>query len=295
MDILVTGPTGFVGSHLLKKLPAAANRVFAICRPGTSIKSQPELASLSCDFTEKDFTENTPEKIDAIICLAQSSRWRDFPIGAIDTFDINSRSLLVIADYARRVGAKKIIYVSSGSVYAQSQRAAQETDPIFLNQFNRLYDAAKDFGEVILHQYSNFFPSIILRLFTPYGACMGSQMLFSRLADNIKNGLPIKIQGNDGLRINPIYIEEVIEAILRSLQLDEPATLNVAGPRVYSLRQIGEEIAHVLGKAAHFELDLSVPSPMIVGETKHLKQVLNWQPAIELTEGLEKWLMQSKN
>ena len=75
-------------------------------------------ADLNDDFDVKLL----PSNIEAVIYLAQSEYYRDFPKKAVDIFEINTVKLLRMLDYAREVGAKKFIYASSGGVYGHILR-----------------------------------------------------------------------------------------------------------------------------------------------------------------------------
>ena len=68
-----------------------------------------------------------PDKLEAVIYLAQSENYRNFPEKALDIFEINTARLLKTLDYAREAGAKKFIYASSGGVYGSAQRGFSET------------------------------------------------------------------------------------------------------------------------------------------------------------------------
>ena len=116
-NILVTGATGLVGSHLLEPLSRFYN-IHAITRSKINneiLKVKWYHADLKDDFNIKIL----PANIEAVIYLAQSKDYKDFPKKAIDIFEINTVKLLKMLDYARKAGAKKFIYASSGGVYAQ--------------------------------------------------------------------------------------------------------------------------------------------------------------------------------
>lgn len=82
-----------------------------------------------------------------------------------------------------------------------------------------------------------------------------------RLAANIGSGQPVMLQGDDGISINPIHVDDAVIAIERCLSLPESRVLNIAGPEVVTLRAIAETIGDYLGRAPVFTVDkLNVPN-----------------------------------
>ena len=62
--------------------------------------------------------------------LAQSPRYRDFPEGALDVFEVNVGSTQRLLDWACRQGVKRFIYASSGGVYGHGEAPFEEDVPI---------------------------------------------------------------------------------------------------------------------------------------------------------------------
>ena len=123
-NILVTGATGLIGSSLLKPLVKQFD-VHATSRSKVNDKitnATWHYVDLNDDFDFKIL----PENIEAVIYLAQSEDYRDFPKKAVDIFEINTVKLLRMLDYAREVGAKKFIYASSGGVYGSGEHSFSE-------------------------------------------------------------------------------------------------------------------------------------------------------------------------
>ena len=73
-----------------------------------------------------------PTKIDVIYHLAQSDKFRDFPAGAPDVFQVNINSTAKLLDYAKKTGVKSFIYASSGGVYGNGKNLFWKMNLLFL-------------------------------------------------------------------------------------------------------------------------------------------------------------------
>src|SRR5689334_12024642 len=130
MRILITGATGFIGHHLVRKL-CDKHQVFALSQ-------RPPLA-LSSDRTiwiEQDLTRplaadaRLPESVDAVIHLAPSKFYKEVPDQSKNIFGVNVNRPFHLLEYARRAGVKQFIFTSTGGVYGYSYEKFVETDPV---------------------------------------------------------------------------------------------------------------------------------------------------------------------
>jgi UDP-glucose 4-epimerase len=286
--VLVIGGSSFVGRHLLPRLAASGAEVHATARGTQAAPASDGVRWLTTDLTAPDPAAAWPARCDAVVYLAQSRAWRQFPEGAADVFAVNVHGALHAAEYARRAGATRFILASTGSVYPPGTTPARERDPIDLNGPRHFYVAAKLSAELLLDAYAALMKVIVLRLFVPYGPGQAAEMLMPRLIHKVRQGEPILLDGDDGLLLNPVAIGDVVEAIERCLRLDASATLNIAGPEILSLREIGEQIGRVTGTTPRFERR-SGDARSIVGDTSALAAALGWAPSTSLADGLRGW------
>jgi len=106
-----------------------------------------------------------------------------------------------------------------------------------------------------------------------YGLGQNRTMLLPRLFDNIKKCIPIKLQGSEGIRINPLHVTDAAEAVRAALCLSQSATFNLAGPDVISIRRISELMSKYVGRAPVFEVDDTLPRDLI-GDNSAMKNQL---------------------
>jgi nucleoside-diphosphate-sugar epimerase len=114
---------------------------------------------------------------------------------------------------------------------------------------------------------------IILRPFFIYGPRQSPHMLIQRLVASVAAGRPVTLQGAQGLRINPLHVEDAARAFARALDLEESSTVNVAGSEVLTLREIATTIGKVVGREPIFE-EVDAPPRHLVGDTKKMHQIL---------------------
>ena len=248
MKILITGAGGFLGKRLTQYLARQGHKVIAVIHSMLPVEDRYYFASENVTILPVDLANldchTLPSDIEAIYSLAQSSHFRSFPEKAEDIFSVNITANFQLLQWANEVGVEKFIYASSGGIYGGKLNAFfQENDLLAVDSPLGFYLGSKLCAEIIFQNYRHFFQTaIILRPFFIYGAGQRKDMLIARLVEAVKNEQPIHLQGQDGLRMNPIYVNDAVIAFANALQLSDCHVINVAGPDTLTLREIGEII-----------------------------------------------------
>jgi UDP-glucose 4-epimerase len=282
--IFITGAGGFIGRHLASSM-AARHDVTGLGRSGRPQGFPENAVWIEHDLSLPGLPETMPSAIDVVVHLAQSRRFRDFPDGASDVFGINVRSMFDLALWAQRAGAKKFIFTSTGGLCGTSDRPLTEADPYVGGGRLGLYFATKYSSELLLRSLQPILSHVILRPFFVYGIGQDATMLISRLFEAVKSGSPILLQGRDGIRINPVHVEDCVKAIERAATVSGPHLLNLAGPDVVSLREVGEIIGKCVGRAPIFDVDEAASPGHVVGDIKRITDVLG-APVIRFDDGI---------
>jgi nucleoside-diphosphate-sugar epimerase len=123
-------------------------------------------------------------------------------------------------------------------------------------------------------------------LFHPYGSDQ-SNRLIPNLADRLRRQETIRLNKDDRPRLTPIYIDDVVTAILRAMDSAYCGTVNIAGDRVVSVRELAEEIGSALNSKPEFE-ESGKESGDMMGDNSLMKQVLGVWPLIRLSEGVSR-------
>jgi nucleoside-diphosphate-sugar epimerase len=283
--ILITGAAGFIGSRLISTL-RAGHELFGLVRPKPEGERPVGVNWLEHDLSQPLDQARLPDRLDAIIHLAQSRHYREFPEQARDIFDVNIESTFHLLEYARKAGVRCFIFASSGGVYGYSYERFVETDPV--NPLN-FYLSSKYTSELLIANYQSFFRTVVFRFFFVYGAGQ-REMLIPNLVQKVINGERIVIEGDPGLRINPIYIEDAIRAFKPALQLPASALFNVAGDQIVTITELVRLIETVSGKPALIQHQGPNPVGDLVGDNSRLKKVLGVYPCTPLLQGLKQML-----
>lgn len=282
-NLLVTGATGLIGSHLLARV-AERHAVWAIAREIPAAPSSAAVQWIAHDLSDSRLPDDLPEGIDTVIHLAQSPRFRDFPASAPHVYEVNLGSTARLLDWAQRTGVKRFVYASSGGVYGFGPQPFHEQDPLPVASLGH-YAATKRAAELLVDSYASCFTVAVLRFFFVYGEGQRQDMLIPRLVRNVREGNPITLQGSDGLRMNPLHASDAAAAIEACLNLDRSETLNIGGPDVLSLRRIAEIIGAHLGRPPVFDVDEAASPRDLIGAIDRMCDRLV-EPRVTFTDGV---------
>ncbi|HKC69390.1 MAG TPA: NAD(P)-dependent oxidoreductase [Bacteroidia bacterium] len=283
--IVVSGCNGLVGYELSKVL--SENRdydVYGISRTKPLIDSS-NFHHIYADFTEGNFENLLPKKIDFVVHLAQSEFFRDFPDKAQNIFDVNVSSTLKLLEYCRKAEGTNFIYASSGGIYGTSEKGFDEEDHVAPHGELGFYLSTKLCSEILVENYSQFFNIIISRLFFVYGKRQRKSMLIPRLVENIKSGVTIHLQGTDGIMINPIHVQDAVKGLEKCLDLNENHKINIGGNQLMSLREICTIIGNKVGKSPIFECAKNVKPKNLFSNINRMKDLLI-EPSVQFETGV---------
>ncbi len=280
--IVLTGGTGLIGSALVELLAPEHNVHCVSRRPPTArgaIWHEHDLGR-PCGF------ERLPQRADAVIYLAQSEYFREFPGHSLDIYEVNTANVLRMLEYARQAKVQSFVYGSSGGVYGTGD--ARMTEEIQIPALNDIgfYLSTKLCSEILAQNYAAFFNVVILRYFFVYGRGQRQSMLIPRLVQRVRTGEPIVLHGHDGIRINPVHVSDAAAATQRALDVRASMAINVAGPQVLSLRQIGEIVGRALGREPVFAIECEKVPRDLIGDTARMREYLA-APKIEFADGLK--------
>lgn len=282
MNIIISGANGLLGTHSIAQL-VARHQVHAI------VHTAPEAPMAGVTYHVLDLSQawsaqTLPVSVDAVIHLAQSSRFREFPDQALDVFGVNVASTARLLDYARTAGAQHFVLASSGGVYGAGNEAFKENAQIPHHGQLGYYLGSKLCGEVLAQNYSSLMNVTVLRFFFMYGRGQKRSMLVPRLIDNIMSGQPITLQGPDGIKINPIHVSDAVAALEHCLALEGSHTFNVAGAEVLSLRDIAGIIGKAVGRDPIFNIE-NMESRNLIANIDALSESLI-APKISFAQGI---------
>jgi UDP-glucose 4-epimerase len=286
MRILVTGAGGFIGGRLLQEI-GPHHDVFALARRAPGQPMPPGAVQwIEHDLTEPLERAMLPDKVDAVVHLAQSRHYKQFPERAGDIFAVNIDATLRLLEYTRLAEAKTFVFASTGGVYGHSYERFVETDPVSPLDF---YLTSKYAAELLIANYKRFFRTIVLRFFFVYGPGQKG-MLIPNLLDKVRNGETVTIEGR-GLRINPIHVADAVRVFEPALALERSDLFNVCGDEAVDLDALVRLMGEAAGKPASIEHRPGERDGDIVGDNARMKSVLGVRPRTTLADGIASMLV----
>lgn len=285
---VITGATGLIGAELTRAL-RGKYEVHCVSR---NAPTQDDVRWHALDLASKKELSGLPARADTVIYLAQSEFFRDFPEHSEKIFQVNTGNLLTFLAYARDVRATAFLYASSGGVYGGGDAKMSEEVQIPARGDLGFYVATKLCSEILVQTFSQFFNVVILRFFFVYGPSQRDSMLIPRLIKRVRAGEPITLQGSDGIRITPTYVSDAVDATKRALGLKGSYIINVAGPEILTIRQIGTFIGNAVGREPLFTVDHETAANDLAGDITRMRDLL-CAPSIRFSQGLEMMLKKS--
>ena len=239
MIVIVTGATGFLGRFLV---PLLTKEHDVICL-GRSSVTPANVEWHQVDLASPPKLDDLPEKIDAVIHLAQAENSHAFPEGAGNIFDVNVNGSMWLLEYARKAGAKQFIFASTGSIYAPYAGRLDESDQVDPPDY---FAATKLAVEKLSAPYRKHFNICIFRLFHLYGPGPGGKLI-SDMIEKVRSNQEIAIHGEDGAVLPITYAADAAGVLTQALKERWAGIYNLAGPESLSLRSIIETIGERLG------------------------------------------------
>jgi UDP-glucose 4-epimerase len=268
---LITGAGGLIGRHLTAALAPRGPVVAVTRRP---LDGGANVRNVVTDLATPQFVDALPDNVHAVVHLAQSAHYREFPQHADNVFAVNVASTARLLEWARATGVRRFVYASSGGA-----------DRVIGSEPVNFYLAGKLAGEVLARSYASVMAVSVLRPFFVYGPGQRRSMLLPRLVDAVRTGRPITLTTTQGIRITPTHVADASAAFAAAALDDRGGVFDVAGPEVLTLREIGELIGGRLGTPPRFEIS-GATADDVIGDPSAMTARLA-APARRLADGIE--------
>lgn len=261
MKILITGAGGFLGRQIVRQL-AGRHELYCLARgAGGDLPAGPNITWIATNLSEGLDQAKLPAKVDAIIHLAQSNGYRNFPEGAPDVFAVNIRLVQQLCEYGLAAGISRLVLASTGTVYEPFKGHMREDEALRPTGY---YGASKLAAELVSEAYASKFAVANLRVFFLYGPGQ-KNMLIARLIDNVRNGAKVSVpKDGEGLVFVPTYVDDTARIFGVAAEDGWTGAWNVASPHAISLGQLLRTISEETGKPLNLETtDAPSPAPIV--------------------------------
>jgi dTDP-glucose 4,6-dehydratase len=301
---LVTGGAGFLGSHLCDELLSRGHRVICVDNLETgSLRNiqhirVPEFLHLNLDIVEP-YTVDEP--VDVVYHLASPASPIDYlrlPLHTLKVGSYGTHHTLGLAKHHRA----RFLLASTSEVYGDPQVHPQPEE--YWGHVNPIgprgvYDEAKRYAEALTMAYhrQQGVDTSIVRIFNTYGARMRPHdgraiptFLRQALTDR-----PITVFGDGRQTRSFCYVDDLVRGIIALAESGEHEPVNLGNPAEFTLYELAETVIAVTGSRSeivHEALPADDPKQRRPDITK-AKQLLEWEPEVELAEGLRRTIEQA--
>ena len=289
--VLVTGGSGFIGSHLVNRLIREGCRevvVFDKVIRSDKFHSDPGLKLVQGEITQIAGLKEIMSGVDYVFHMAV------LPLGACTQnphacLEINVDGTFNLIETARDSGVKKIVFSSASSVYGDTERTMDERHPL---NARTMYGASKIAGEYFLRAFYDMHKLnyVILRYMNVYGPAQEGGLIMNVLK-RIKSGTPPVIMGNGSQSFDFVYVDDVVNANILAMEKDvTDEAFNIGGEEEASVKDVVYTLLELTGSnlKPEFKLDEKVPMQRRVGSSQKAKKLLGYVPSVPLREGLKK-------
>ena len=297
MSILVTGATGFIGSHLCRELVKRGHQVVGLTRSGKTERINSLLENKGFKLCRGDIQDN-PAMQDIIkengtktvFHLAVQWPAESDMESPLSCFDTNARGSLSVLNAAYLGGVETFIYTSSIMVYTEPPRylPVDEDHPA---EPLTVYGVANRAGELCCHLYAGKLKTSVLRYSGVYGEGNRPTEVLPLFVKQARNNQPITIFG-DGMQSSDfVYIDDVIQGTLLAWEKDKPGVYNIGSGEETSIRELADKILAATGSKSEVSLtDNKSERPFkFVLDISKAKRDLGYSPRT-LDEGLRQYL-----
>lgn len=293
MKIIVTGGSGFLGTHLIQALITAHHEVINI-----DLKKSSEHETIIGDVRDANLMKQLIRDADLVFHLAaliEAGESVKFPQKFIET---NILGTLNVLTAMKENGLKIFIFSSTAAIYGEPLKVPIQEDDrtIPINP----YGMTKLAIEGLLSSYvSSFgFTGVALRYFNLYGPKEHHEPethAIPRFIKQIQNNEEVTIWGNGEHERDYIYIEDIVDAHLKAIEWTQThpgqyGYFNLSTEKATKVIDLVRIIEKIMNKKASIKHFLARPgdSMKLVADALKAKNELGWQAKIKIEEGLQK-------
>lgn len=291
MLVLVTGGSGFIGSHVVDKLRdrGVQVRVFDMVMP----TFRTDIEFYHGSLLDLEALRMAMSGIDAVFHLAAVADVKDVYENPHYAESINVRGTMNVLEAARGARVKRVIYGSTTWVYSEvSEQHVDEQTP--LPAPSHLYTATKIASEYYCQCYSKLYhlQVTILRYGIPYGPRARDGAVIPIFVAKALRGEPLTIAGDGSQFRKFVYVEDLAEGNVLALKsVAKDKIYNLDGTEKVTIKQIAETIQGLIGNV-QIQSVPARPGDFSGKEvsSQRAKSELGWEPKVSFEEGVSRYI-----
>ncbi len=298
--ILITGGAGFIGSHLCTRLINEGHDVICLDSYFTGSKENVQhlMTNPHFELVRYDVTNPYYAEVDEIYNLACPASPIHYQYDAVKTVKTSVMGAINMLTLGRQVNAK-VLQASTSEVYGdpivhpQTEDYWGNVNPIGIRS---CYDEGKRCAETLFMDYhrQKKLRIKIIRIFNTYGPNMhphDGRVVSNFIVQALKNE-DIALYGDGSQTRSFQYVDDLIEGMIRMMNTEDDfiGPVNIGNPHEFTIKELAEKVVALTGSKSKF-----IFKPLPYDDPKQrqpnislAKEKLNWQPTIQLEEGLIK-------
>jgi UDP-glucuronate decarboxylase len=298
--VLVTGGSGFLGSHLCERILAEGNDVICLDNFFTGRKQNiahlighPQFEVLRHDITFPLYIE--VDEIYNLACPASPVHYQHDPVQTTKTSVHGAINMLGLAKRLRC----RILQASTSEVYGDPEVHPQpESYWGRVNPIGRrsCYDEGKRCAETLFFDYhrQHNLKIKVARIFNTYGPRMHEDdgRVVSNFIVQALSGRPITLYGDGQQTRSFCYVDDLIDGLVRLMRSPDDFTgpVNLGNPQEFTIRQLAERVIALTASRSELSFE---PLPSDDPRQRRpdialAKSALGWEPVVSLDQGLPK-------
>jgi dTDP-glucose 4,6-dehydratase len=299
MNIVLTGGSGFIGSHLSKELlKNGENKLIVVDNllTGNLDNIQDLLDHENATFIQHDVQDHIEidEKVDYVFHLASAASPVAYTENPVNTLKAGSLGTINTLGLARKHGAEYFL-ASTSEVYGDPLITPQNEEywgNVNPNGERSMYDEAKRFAEAATATYARSYDikTKIIRIFNTYGPNM--QLSDGRVVTNLivqaLNDEDLTIYGDGSQTRSFSYVSDTVAGILAMMESNHYEVFNIGNPYEMTVKELAETILKLTNSKSEI---IYKPLPNDDPQQRRpdiskAKEKLNWEPKVSLETGL---------
>ena len=299
MNIVLTGGSGFIGSHLSKELlKNGENKLIVIDNllTGNLDNIQDLLDHENATFIQHDVQDHIEidEKVDYVFHLASAASPVAYTENPVNTLKAGSLGTINTLGLARKHGAEYFL-ASTSEVYGDPLITPQNEEywgNVNPNGERSMYDEAKRFAEAATATYARSYDlkTKIIRIFNTYGPNM--QLNDGRVVTNLivqaLNDEDLTIYGDGSQTRSFSYVSDTVAGIISMMESNHYEVFNIGNPYEMTVKELAETILKLTNSKSEI---IYKPLPNDDPQQRRpdiskAKEKLNWEPKVGLESGL---------
>jgi dTDP-glucose 4,6-dehydratase len=298
---LVTGGAGFLGSHLCDELLRRGHHVVCVDNLETGSLANiehirtPQFEFLQLDIVQPYFVERPVDVVYHLASPASPIDYLRLPLHTLKVGSYGTHHTLGLAKAHRA----RFLLASTSEVYGDPQVHPQKES--YWGHVNPIgprgvYDEAKRYAEALTMAYhrQQGVDTSIIRIFNTYGPRMrphDGRAIPTFLRQALRNR-PLTVFGGGSQTRSFCYVDDLVRGMIALAESGQHQPINVGNPNEFTLLQLAEAVIEVTGSSSEIVFEaLPTDDPQVRQPDITLaRQLLGWEPAVELHEGLAKTL-----